>query len=315
MLIASKKNVVKYFIEHLTYYVNLFFLSCVFIYDTIIKNKMLKTASNRTKYKVQINSMNNVLNRIKTSSRNVARDRIILSHRVQAVLKRVVEMLTEFSHPSVQQYITASILGNATSNESIDQKNKDGKTMEQIKREKRAALIESMSVNNIVNGFSVVERECLEIINLYWKKEQDPKNTDGRKESFFVTQNLNKSDNQNTRAIFTSPKRYRTPYGPNHPHGTLDKQLGRSKYKIRSTLPKVRGKMDSASTTNVLLQEEKKQDIIINERFFTRDELMASTIRSFGGNDDRNVNESKQHGRYTQNDGKNNSRNTVVNKK
>ena len=39
-----------------------------------------------------------------------------------------------------------------------------------------------------------------------------------------------------------------------------------------------------------------------------RDELMASTIRSFGGNDDRNVNESKQHGRYTntQNDGKNN---------
>jgi hypothetical protein len=68
--------------------------------------------------------------------------------------------------------------------------------------------------------------------------------------------------------------------------------------------------MDSASTTNILLQEEKKQDIIINERFFTRDELMASTIRSFGGNDDRNVNESKQHGRYTQNDGKNNSRNS-----
>ena len=34
-----------------------------------------------------------------------------------------------------------------------------------------------------------------------------------------------------------------------------------------------------------------------------RDELMASTIRSFGGNDDRNVNGSKQHGRYTQNDG------------
>jgi hypothetical protein len=30
---------------------------------------------------------------------------------------------------------------------------------------------------------------------------------------------------------------------------------------------------------------------------------MASTIRSFGGNDDRNVNGSKQHGRYTQNDG------------
>ena len=37
---------------------------------------------------------------------------------------------------------------------------------------------------------------------------------------------------------------------------------------------------------------------------------MASTIRSFGGNDDRNVNESKQHGRYTQNDGENNSRNS-----
>ena len=68
----------------------------------------------------------------------------ILLFRAILIVDRVREMLEQMSHPSVQKYIHGSIVtggGRRGGGSNDSDKNKDGKTYEQIKRDKRQILI------------------------------------------------------------------------------------------------------------------------------------------------------------------------------
>jgi len=252
------------------------------------KNLMVDFASKQSKTKTQLNALNSVLNRIKTSSNNVKKERHQLDHQVQLVVNRVIEMLEECSHPSVQKYITGSLLGtgsgmkNGGDGDVFGDKNSEGKTTEQVKREKRAALIASMTVNTVLNGFRTVESECLEIINLYWRHQQDHQHVGNR--GFFLTQDAEGDGddqdgrNMNTKSIYPRTKRYTIPYGPAHPHGALSDQLSTSKKSIQSTFPKVKRRNIVADHHHAQLPQQ--NGVNEPERFMTREELITSTVKS-----------------------------------
>ena len=256
------------------------------------KNMMMDFASKQSKTRTQLNALESVLNRIKTSSKNVSKERILLHHQVQLVVNRVVEMLEECSHPSVQKFITGFLLGTGSGMNGGDgdvfDKNLEGKTTEQVKREKRAALIASVTVNTVLNGFRTVESECLEIINLYWRRQQDHQDHYDPKGGFFMTQDAegvgDDGKNMNTKSIYPRAKRYTVPYGPATPHGALSDQLSTSKKSIQSTFPKVKRRNIAAGGgdhLHVHAQLPQQNGVNEPERFMTREELITSTVKSY----------------------------------
>ena len=274
--------------------------------EKAIKKMRVNSASNHTKTKVQLLALQSVLDRLRNSSHNVSQERIRLHQRVQLVVGRIVEMLTEFSHPSVQKHIAGSIAGGSSGGGSGDSdKNSNGKTREQIQRDKKAALIASMTVPTILNGFRTVESECLQIINKYWRHEQDQHGSgNGRGSSsgggggFFITAQTSPIAgptgglNMNTKSILPSAKRYTVPYGPAHPHGALSDQFSSARHTIQSSLPKVRKKSTAGNGNDQTQQSDgggggggmnaemkTKEEY---ERFLTREELMAATMHSYG---------------------------------
>ena len=231
--------------------------------DAVFKSLVFDHATKTTKNKVQMNAMNSVLYRIRSSTHRVGQERVRLQQCVMLVVQRIKEMLEQMSHPSVQKFINGSVVGGDRGNDGLAKndknsdglaKNKDGKTNDQIKREKRAVMISNLTAHNLLDGFRTVESEFLQIINQHMKK-------------------------------MAAGFKVKLPYGPSFEKGALASSLDHSKATIRAALPRVRKSnhtqhAGSAGRTSTMDNNHQPQITAAaattteSERFLTRQELM-----------------------------------------